>query len=276
MHELVARRAGIEGLLQRIEGQIGAQRTRYPPADDVPREDINDKGDVDEAAPGRDVGQIRDPELIGTRGHKLALDQVGRPGRAIIGDRSLEPAPADGALQPHLPHQSLDRAAGDDDAFPAQLLPDFAGPVHGEVLVPDPLDLSSEPDIALGAARACLGMGLTRLMPVIGGRGDREDLADRLDPVRLTMRVDEGHHSLGRRSSSACAKNAEAFRRISLARRSSRTSRSSSFIRARSSVGNPGRRPVSRSAWRTQWRSVSAVHPIFVATDRIAAHCESC
>ena len=98
MHELVARRAGIEGLLQRIEGQIGAQRTRYPPADDVPREDINDKGDVDEAAPGRDVGQIRDPELIGTRGHKLALDQVGRPGRAIIGDRSLEPAPADCAL----------------------------------------------------------------------------------------------------------------------------------------------------------------------------------
>ena len=35
------------------------------------------------------------------------------------------------------------------------------------------------------------------------------------------MRVDEGHHDLGRRSSSACAKNAEAFRKISLARRSS-------------------------------------------------------
>ena len=36
---------------------------------------------------------------------------------------------------------------------------------------------------------------------------------------------------LGRRSSSACAKNAEAFRKISFARFSSRTSRSSSFTR---------------------------------------------
>ena len=37
------------------------------------------------------------------------------------------------------------------------------------------------------------------------------------------MRIDEGHHHFGRRSSSAWAKNAEAFRKISLARRSSRT-----------------------------------------------------
>ena len=42
------------------------------------------------------------------------------------------------------------------------------------------------------------------------------------------------------------------------------------------SGGSGDDRPVSRSAWRTQWRSVSAVHPIFSATDRIAAHCDSC
>ena len=50
-------------------------------------------------------------------------------------------------------------------------------------------------------------MRLLRLVAEIGGRGDREHLTDRLDPVRATMRVDEGHHDLGRRSSSACAKN---------------------------------------------------------------------
>ena len=61
-------------------------------------------------------------------------------------------------------------------------------------------------------------------------------------------RVDEGPHYLGRRSSSACANNAEAFRRISFARLSSRFSRSSVFSRSRSSVVRPGRRPVSRSA----------------------------
>ena len=38
---------------------------------------------------------------------------------------------------------------------------------------------------------------------VIGGRGDRQDLADRLDPVRLAMIIDEGDHGLNRRSNSA-------------------------------------------------------------------------
>ena len=46
--------------------------------------------------------------------------------------------------------------------------------------------------------------------------------------------------------------------------------------RCRSSVVRPGRRPSSRSAWRTHFRSVSAVQPIFSAIEVIAAHCESC
>ena len=59
-------------------------------------------------------------------------------------------------------------------------------------------------------------------------------------------------HHFARRSSSACAKYADAIRRISFARRSSTFSRSSSLNRARSSVVSPGRRPPSRSACRTQ------------------------
>src|SRR5262249_34961903 len=46
--------------------------------------------------------------------------------------------------------------------------------------------------------------------------------------------------------------------------------------RCRSSVVKPGRVPSSRSAWRTHFRSVSAVQPIFSAIEVIAAHCESC
>ena len=44
-----------------------------------------------------------------------------------------------------------------------------------------------------------------------------------LPDLRPARRIDEGHHHFGRRSSSAWAKTAEAFRKISLARRSSRT-----------------------------------------------------
>ncbi len=66
----------------------------------------------------------------------------------------------------------------------------------------------------------------------------------------------------------------EDFLRISLARRSSRISRSSSFILARSSLVVPARRPSSFSCWRTHLRSVSGVQPIFCAIDWIVAHCD--
>jgi hypothetical protein len=70
-------------------------------------------------------------------------------------------------------------------------------------------------------------------MPPISRRGNLQDLADRLDPMGIAMLVDEIPQDLSRRSSSAWAKNALASFRISLARRSSLTSRSSSFTRLR-------------------------------------------
>src|SRR5690606_4809682 len=118
-------------------------------------------------------------------------------------------------------------------------------------------------------------IALSSLVLVVRRWGDRQNRADRLDPVFLALRVDERHHHFGRRSSSACAKKAEALRRISLARRSSKFSRSSSFSRCRSSVARPGRFPRSRSAWTTHLRRDSGAHPIFEAIERIAAHCES-
>jgi len=60
--------------------------------------------------------------------------------------------------------------------------------------------------------------------------GDRQQLADRLDPEPVPVGVDEGDHMLGRRSSSAPKKAAADFR-ISLARRSSRFSRSKRWSR---------------------------------------------
>src|SRR6266545_2752911 len=112
-------------------------------------------------------------------------------------------------------------------------------------------------------------------MLVVGGRGDRQQLADRLDPEPVLVGVDVGDHLLGRRSSSA-AKKAEALLRISLARRSSRFSRSRAFRRSRSSVVRPGRRPSSVSARRTHLRSVSEETPNLPAIEQIAAHCEGC
>jgi hypothetical protein len=52
---------------------------------------------------------------------------------------------------------------------------------------------------------------------MIRRRGDRQDPADRLDPVDGAMLVDEIDPGLNRPSSSAWAKYADALRRISFA-----------------------------------------------------------
>ena len=72
---------------------------------------------------------------------------------------------------------------------------------------------------------------------VVGGRGDLhagllgQHTTDRVDPEPFAVRVDVLDDHRSRRSTSAAAKNALAVRNISLARRSSRFSRSSSAIR---------------------------------------------
>ena len=83
---------------------------------------------------------------------------------------------------------------------------------------------------------------LTFVLP-INRRGDRQLSADRLDPIALSVLIDEGGHRLAPRSSSACAKYADAFRRISFALRNSRFSRSRALSRSRSGLVNPGRKP---------------------------------
>jgi hypothetical protein len=100
-----------------------------------------------------------------------------------------------------------------------------------------------------------------------------EHPADRLDPELVAVFVDEPDY-LGSRGSSSRAKKADAAFKISFARRNSAFSRSNCFMRARSSVVNPGLRPASVSARRTHNRNVSELIDNFCAIDSIAFHCD--
>src|SRR6476646_323313 len=104
-------------------------------------------------------------------------------------------------------------------------------------------------------------------MRMVGRRGDRQHLADRLDPIRFPMIIDERDHGFTRRSSSAWAKYADALRRISFACRSSRLSRSSAFSRSAISVGTPARAPLSTCAFLTHSLRDCAVQSIFAAIE---------
>jgi hypothetical protein len=209
------------------------------------------------------------PKHVGRGRPELPVHLVQRAWRLLVSDRRPVRLASDNALNAHLLHQPSHRAPGDVEAFAAHLVPDLACAVDAPVVFEDTPDLGSQrliPARALGKPR---GVGALGQKIIVGGRGDRQDVADRLDPVRITMRVDERHHHFGRRSSSAIAKYADALRRISLAWRSSRFSRSNAFILSAISLGTPGRRPLSTSAFLTHSRSVCGVQPIFAAIETI-------
>ena len=61
---LIAHRVVIECLFEGVEAKLCVQRVRDAPAHDTPRIGIDDKGNVDEAAPGRHIGRLRHPQRI--------------------------------------------------------------------------------------------------------------------------------------------------------------------------------------------------------------------
>ena len=106
----------------------------------------------------------------------------------------------------------------------------------------DAADLTDEFHVAYRPGRWQASLG-----GVVGGRGELQRRADRLDPETITVRVDERNYLLCWRSSSA-PKKAAADLRISFARRSSAFSFSSSRIRALSPLVTPGSSPLSMLA----------------------------
>ena len=67
-------------LRQRVQDQFGVHRARHAPADDAAGEDIDHEGRVDEAGPGRRIGEVGHPQLIRPAGLELPVDAIQRPG----------------------------------------------------------------------------------------------------------------------------------------------------------------------------------------------------
>jgi hypothetical protein len=113
---------------------------------------------------------------------------------ASSGDRRARPSTSNDAREPHATHQALDRAARHRDRLALQLAPHLPGPVHLLIRVVHALNIDAEGGIALRAGRASPRIcGLGRV-PMIRGRSDWQDGANRLDSVRLAVRIDELHH----------------------------------------------------------------------------------
>ena len=160
VHETAAldRPSIMQGLLQRIEHEAGVRRARHPPADDAPGIGVDHEGDVDEARPGRDIGEVREPQHVRPWRLELPVDAVERAWRGLVADRGLHGLAAHDPLQAHVPHQPRHRAAGDLDALPPELPPDLAHAVDAEVLIEDAPDLDLQRGIPPGAGRQLGGI----------------------------------------------------------------------------------------------------------------------
>ena len=196
----------MERLFEGVQDEVGVRRPAGPPADDPPGVGVDDEGDIDEAGPGRHIRKIGQPQTVRRGSVELPVHAIQRTGGRLVADRCPQRLAPDGSPKTHVPHQPGDRASSSAEAFPPQLTPDLAHAIDAEVLLEHAPDLDLQISVAADPVGQAGGIGAPGGMGVIGRRGDRQNSADRLDPVGLAMIVGEGDHGLNRRSSSAWAK----------------------------------------------------------------------
>src|ERR1700751_6353627 len=139
---------------------------------DAPGKSVDDKGDIDEASPRRDIGKVGYPQSIRARCPELPIDAIERTrGRRIADCGPDRLAPHD-ALQAHRPHQTRHGAAGDRNPFPAELSPDLADAIDAEVFGVHAPDLGLQGGITLGPCLQLARIGAPGGVGMIRRRGD--------------------------------------------------------------------------------------------------------
>ncbi len=84
------RPALVQSLLERIEHEGGMRGAADPPAYDVSGKHVDDEGDIDEALPGRHIGEIADQEAVGARCAAFPVDPVEQARGSLIADRGAQ------------------------------------------------------------------------------------------------------------------------------------------------------------------------------------------
>jgi hypothetical protein len=189
------------GHLERVEHEFGAHVRSELPADDPTAVAVEDEGEVDEAVPGADVGQVGDPLLVRVGCREVPLQEVARPfGRGLVWDRRPLLRAAQLPDQAVLTHDARDLVAADLDVTPAQFLPRLASAVHASATAAGRLDRDQQ--LPVGELAPGRLPGSAR---VVRAHRHADRSADRLDPEGVPPLL----HVTGHRrrvGSSSCAK----------------------------------------------------------------------
>ena len=216
--------------------------------------------------------EVADPQLIGSPGMQLPVNPVQRTRRLCITDRGARHISTHHTAQAHAAHQSLDSTTRRCHTFACQLPPHLVGTIHLHIGLPDAFNLRHKCLVAMSPGAALVRLAQQRCMSSVSRRDNLQDLAERLDPEGIALLVNKGSHNFSRRSSYAGAKNALVSFSISLDRRSSLISRTSSLTCWASAVVTPSRLPAYTSARLTYSFRIRGTQPISGAMDSMAAH----
>ncbi len=169
---IALRLTGIQSLLERVQNEVGAHRIAHTPPNDAAGKDVDHEGDIQPALPSRNVGEVRDPQLVRPGGAELSIDPIQRAWRVAVADRRSHNLAASHALNAQPAHQALDRTAGDAEPLTHQLAPHLVRSVYLQVCPPDPLDLRHQLRIAALPNTAERWITLARRMSAVTGWGD--------------------------------------------------------------------------------------------------------
>lgn len=73
-----------DGHVEGSDDQVRTQRPRHRPAHNPAAEDVDHGGQIEEALPGRQIGDVSHPQAVGCVGGEAALDQIGRESGIVI------------------------------------------------------------------------------------------------------------------------------------------------------------------------------------------------
>src|SRR4051812_4631736 len=143
----------LDGHDQGADAQLGPEVVGHGPADDLARGHVLDRGQIQEALVGRDVGDVGQPDLV-----RPVRGEV--PRQQVRGDREIMAAvPGSGGAagappgrEPHLTHQPRDAPARMPQPFPAQLGVDAWRAVDPPADGEDAADLLAQLGFRLGTA----------------------------------------------------------------------------------------------------------------------------
>ncbi len=115
---------------ERIGDELGRHRRTHGPAHDPPREEIENRRDIEPAFSGPEIGEVGNPFAVRRGGIKRPVEHIGGDGvrRAHAGIRG-HPSPSGAGAQSGVAHEPLNAMEAAGEALHEQVVPDPPRPV---------------------------------------------------------------------------------------------------------------------------------------------------